>query len=245
MKGLSLYMMVEATASKIEEENKLANAIENATSMTVKDLQSLSKRKAVVPSSFNLLLAVLRTFANFLCACFGARCHLLMELVSDVISPLATMRLQAKANMAATTRASIMWATLQQTKHFARGKMVVGPAGLMGEWKTMTNNFNLLGMPSDIAGTQEQILPALPPPIKIPYPTLPKRPREHEPWGEEKQHKKGGKQGVHDDVKYTMIIHPLIKEKLTPLVPKTVPIKKLLQIANIRSVQDIFPQTFV
>ena len=150
MKGLSLYMMVEATASEIEEENKLANAIENATSMTVKDLQSLSKRKAVVPSSFNLLLAVLRTFANFLCACFGARCHLLMELVSDVISPLATMRLQAKANMAATTRASIMWATLQQTKHFARRKMMVGPAGLMGEWKTMTNNitstmdFNLL-----------------------------------------------------------------------------------------------------
>jgi hypothetical protein len=150
MKGLSPYMMVEATASEIEEENELANAIENASSTTVKNLQSLSERKAVVPGSFHLLLAVLRTFANFLYACFGTRCRLLVELVADVITPLATMRLQAKANVAATTRASIMWATLQQTKHFARRKMMVGPAGLMGEWKTMTNNitstmdFNLL-----------------------------------------------------------------------------------------------------
>jgi hypothetical protein len=72
MKGLSPYLMVEATASEIEEENELANAIENATSTTVKDLQNLSKRKAVVPGSFTLLIAVLRTFANFLCAFFGA-----------------------------------------------------------------------------------------------------------------------------------------------------------------------------
>jgi hypothetical protein len=250
MKGLSPYLMVEATASEIEEENELANAIENATSTTVKDLQNLSKRKAVVPGSFTILIAVLRTFANFLCACFGARCRLLMELVHDVISPLALMRPQAKANMAATTRASIMWATLLQTKHFARGKMVVGREGLIGEWKTMTNNIastmniNFLGMPSDIAGTA-QILPALPPPIKALYPALPKRPRggEHEPWGEERQHKKGGKPSGHDDVKYAMIVHPLIKEKLTPLVPKTVPIKKLLEIAGIRRTQDIFPGT--
>jgi hypothetical protein len=32
-----------------------------------------------------------------------------------------------------------MWATLQQTKHFARGKRTVGPTtGLIGEWKMMT-----------------------------------------------------------------------------------------------------------
>jgi hypothetical protein len=95
MKGLSPYMMVEATASKIEEENELADAIENASFTTVKDLQSLLKRKAVVPGSFHLLLVVvLRTFThNFLCACFGARCRLLVDLVADIITPLATMRL--------------------------------------------------------------------------------------------------------------------------------------------------------
>ena len=102
-----------------------------------------------------------------------------------------------------------------------------------------TMNINFLGMPSDIAGTA-QILPALPPPIKAPYPTHPKRPRggEQESWGEEKQHKKGGKPSGHNDDKYVMIVHPLIKEKLTPLVPKTVPIKKLLEIANIRRTQE-------
>ena len=42
-----MHMMVEGTASEIEIENQLTNAIENATSTTVKDLQSLSKRKAV------------------------------------------------------------------------------------------------------------------------------------------------------------------------------------------------------
>ena len=60
MKGLSPYFMVE-------EENELADAIDNASSTTVKDLQSLLKRKATVPGSFQLLIVVLRT--NLLYAC--------------------------------------------------------------------------------------------------------------------------------------------------------------------------------
>jgi hypothetical protein len=146
--------------------------------------------------------------------------------------------------MAATTRASIMWATLQQTKHFARGKMMVGPAGLIGKWKTMTNNiastmdFNLLGMPSDIAGTAA-ILPSLPP--TPPFKTPPKRPRELDQLGDKRQYKKGGSQGVQDDQKYAMIVHSIIKEKLTPIVPKTLALKKLIAFANIRRIEDIFP----
>lgn len=67
MKGLSPYFMVEATVAEIEEENELADAIDNASSTTVKDLQSLLKRKATVPGSFQLLIVVLRT--NLLYAC--------------------------------------------------------------------------------------------------------------------------------------------------------------------------------
>jgi hypothetical protein len=38
-----------------------------------------------------------------------------------------------------------------------------------------------------------------------------------------------------------MIVHPIIKEKLTPIVPKILPLKKLIMAANIRSIEDIFP----
>ena len=80
MKGLSPYFMVEATATEIvEEENELADAIDNASSTTVKDLQSLLKRKSTFLGSFQeLLIVVLRTFTNLLYATSGARCRLLL-----------------------------------------------------------------------------------------------------------------------------------------------------------------------
>jgi hypothetical protein len=101
-----------------------------------------------------------------------------------------------------------------------------------------TMDFNLLGMPSDIAG-------------KVPLPPTPattpaKRPREPAQKGGYKQttSKKGGSYEK-EDPKYSMTVHLIINVKLTPFVPQGCALAKFMNINNIKSVRDIFPNTTI
>jgi len=124
VKGLSPFAVPHLTESEIDDFNDHAEAIHEATSTSVADVQS-NKIKAKAPKSFEELLRHLKRFANLLFAIFGEGCKMLIALLST-IEDLDNYNDTARANTSATTMAAIMWIVMQQSRHFAAGKMSGG-----------------------------------------------------------------------------------------------------------------------
>ena len=124
------------------------------------DILTLAKQlKPATPSSFASLLGTLRTCANLLGICFGKRSPLYVDLLSNVIAPLAQWTETAKGAVATSTIGAIMWAIFKRTRYFAQGNMHGDKKKYTAEWKVMqlsiesASNFTLLNCPASISRT--------------------------------------------------------------------------------------------
>ena len=240
MKGLTPYTMAPMTAREIESEHDYAAAVAASTSTTVADHQNLKKRKATAPTTYSILLEILKTYTNLLGRLFTRLCPLYTCLISDVINHLMRLSNTAKAALTKPTLAAILWAVYKQTKHFVLGEMTP-TNGLVPEWETLVlairskQNITFLDIPHELAGTPS-----------FPTPKPPKRPRLEE---EKKENDKGrpGPQAPANKPRHIPIkmeVHPIIKEKLSIALPKTpFSLKKLAEACKINHLKHIFPDT--
>ena len=99
----------------VQAASELHNAMSEAITKTKDDVLTLAKQlKPATPKSFTSFIGMLHTFDNLLGICFGKRSPLYMDLLSDVIAPLAQWTETAKGAVAPSTLAAIMWAFFQQ-----------------------------------------------------------------------------------------------------------------------------------
>ena len=174
----------------------------------------------------------MRTFANLIRVLFSGDSPFYLALKSDLICSLAKWPEIAKAKVAPTTLAAIMWAVFMQSRHFAHGRMISADPTLdpktCPEWATMImkikggKDFTLLSAPLPLSGKQVP-LPPHPSPLP-PAPLLTDNPFEPPTKTRCK----------------TCKIHPLIKKHLTDIIPYGCSIRKLAGICSIKP-SAIFP----
>ena len=238
MKGLSPYLFSAITAEEVEHDTNFADAVRNSGASTVSDLQKLKQKKASSPSSHQVLVSTLKTFANTLERLFSGRGPLYMVLRANIITPLTKLNNLAKSLIKKTTLASIMWGCYKQAQHYAMGQMT-GPTALVAEWQIMTQNilggaqdFKFLEVPIAISGNTIEEKPLTLPPkakAKIPPPNT-----SGEPALEPSPPKRK---------KIKVEIHPTIKSKITTILPNKLNMRKLTTACNLQSARNIFPQS--
>ena len=240
MKGLSPYICMPRSEADVQAASDLHNATTEATTKTKDDVLTLAKQlKPATPKSFTSLLGTLRTFANLLGICFGKRSPLYVDLVSDVIAPLAQWTETAKGAVAPSTLATIMWAIFKQARHFAQGNMKGQRKKYTAEWKVMllsiesASDFTLLNCPASISGTSSN-----PPTQQYSGSEGANKRKVQEDMGVPP----GGspsKQG-----KRSMEIHPLIKTQVTGILPPKISVSEICKLCN-TTANKIFPGTRV
>jgi hypothetical protein len=130
--GLSPFQMVDMSDDEVASINANVEAIDNATSVSVSDIQSLKKKMhAKVPSDAGEFLTLLKRYANLLVALFSADCPL-FQCVVTIITALRRYSPQAHKAMTQTTKASILWVILKQSRIFA-----IGETDILAEFKEM------------------------------------------------------------------------------------------------------------
>ena len=186
MKCLSPYLVSPRTDTEIEAALALHRALTEASTVSTEELLKAKKHlKPVVPKTFQELLNVMRTFANLIRVLFSGGSPFYLALKSDLICSLAKWPEIAKAKVAPTTLAAIMWAVFMQSRHFAHGRMISSNPSqdpkTCPEWATMImkikggEDFTLLSAPLPLSGKTTP----LPPP---PFPHLPSPPTADNPF---------------------------------------------------------------
>ena len=142
MKCLSPYLVSPRTNTEIEAALSLHHALAEASTVsTDKLLKACKQIKPVMPKTFQELLNVLRTYANLIRVLFSGTSHFYLTLKSDLIFALVRWPENAKAKVAPTTLAAIMWAVFMQSRHFTHCRMVPRHPGddpaTCPEWATM------------------------------------------------------------------------------------------------------------
>ncbi len=103
--------------------------------------KSKSKVKASVPDTSENFLAMLKHYANLLCALFSSQCPLYAQMYNLVISALSDISQTARDQLSHGTKVSILWIVLLQSRHFAHGNMV-GNKALLGSFSSMMNHLH-------------------------------------------------------------------------------------------------------
>ena len=135
-KGLTPFAVPCLTESEVTSQNDLADALDAASSTTVRDHSSL-KLIATAPASFDGLVKRIKRFGNLIFAVFGENSALFMQL-EDMIIALDTYGEYARSTMSHQTIASILWITHLQARHYSAGAMK-GKKALKAEFTTMMN----------------------------------------------------------------------------------------------------------
>jgi hypothetical protein len=135
-KGLTPFAVPCLSESEVTEQNDMAEALDSASSTTVKDHSTL-KLVASAPTTFDSLVKRIKRFGNLLYAIFGETSALFMQL-EDMITALDAYGEHARASMTHQTIASILWITHIQARHYAAGAMK-GDTALKAEFTNMMN----------------------------------------------------------------------------------------------------------
>ena len=135
-KGLTPFAVPCLSEADVTSQNDMAEALDAASSTTVKDHSSL-KLVASAPKSFDGLVKRIKRFGNLLYAVFGECSSLFMQL-EDMITALDAYGEYARSTMSHQTIASILWITHIQARHYAAGAMK-GDKALKAEFTTMMN----------------------------------------------------------------------------------------------------------
>ena len=240
MKGLSPFLFAPQTAEDIAEATTYARAVAKSTATTVEDLQKLSK-KAKAPQTITMLISLLKTFANVLEKLLSPGCPLLIRLVKDAIVPLVQLSPIARQVFSRESIAAIAWAVYHQAMFFAQGDMV-GKTPLTSEWVQMTNAVKGGGRSLENYSIPTALANRAPPtsPIKESREAADDdadqdggakgkgRKKAKKVKGNEKDTEEGKGPG-----KRTMEINPIIKAKITPVLPEFLNIKKLCTLCDV------------
>ena len=135
-KGLTPFAVPCLSESDVTSQNDMAEALESASSTTVKDHSSL-KLVASAPTTFDGLVKRIKRFGNLLFAIFGETSALFMQL-EDMIIALDVYGEYARSSMTHQTIASILWITHIQARHYSAGAMT-GDKALKAEFTNMMN----------------------------------------------------------------------------------------------------------
>jgi hypothetical protein len=135
-KGLTPFAVPCLSESEVTSQNDMAEALESASSTTVKDHSTL-KLVASAPTTFDGLVKRVKRFGNLLFAIFGDTSALFMQL-EDMITALDAYGEHARKSMSHQTIASILWITHIQSRHYAAGAMK-GDKALKAEFTNMMN----------------------------------------------------------------------------------------------------------
>jgi len=234
MKGLSPYLFATQTAEEIAAATAYSDAVSTSTSTTVGDLQKLSK-KARSPTTVPTLIDLLKTFANALEKLYNPGCPFRRRLIKDAIVPLVTLPPSARSIFSKESIAAVAWAVYSQSMFFVQGRMV-GPNPLTPEWVQMTNSLKgggrsleiysvPIALANRLAIIEESASEDEGPPLKTKKKKKKKRNKDQEDDGNEIIGKKP---------KITMELHPLIKEKITSVLPDFLELKKLCSLCDIK-----------
>ena len=121
-KGLTIFAVPTMSDLEYNKINDTADALEKATTTTVKDISS-SSFQAESLKTFAQLLTLIKRFVNLLYAIFGKFCPLLLEL-DKVVKFLEEYGETAISRMSKNTMASVTWIIHLQARHFTDGLMV-------------------------------------------------------------------------------------------------------------------------
>ena len=135
-KGLTPFAVPCLSESEVTTQNDMADALDAASSTTVKDHSSL-KLVASTPNSFDGLVKRIKRFGNLLYAIFGDTSSLFMQM-EDMIVALDSYGEYARSTMTTQTIASILWITHLQARHYSAGAMK-GDKAIKAEFTTMMN----------------------------------------------------------------------------------------------------------
>jgi hypothetical protein len=135
-KGLTPFAVPCLSESEVTNQNDLAEALEAASSTTVKDHSTL-KLVASAPTSFDGLVKRIKRFGNLLFAIFGDTSSLFMQM-EDMVTAFDAYGEYARSTMTHQTIASILWITHLQARHYAAGAMK-GDEAIKAEFTTMMN----------------------------------------------------------------------------------------------------------
>jgi hypothetical protein len=135
-KGLTPFAVPCLSESEVTAQNDQADALEAASSTTVKDHSTL-KLIASAPTSFDGLVKRIKRFGNLLFAVFGDTSALFMQ-IEDMIIALDSYGEYARTTMSHQTIASILWILHLQARHYSAGAMK-GSKALKAEFTMMMN----------------------------------------------------------------------------------------------------------
>ena len=134
-KGLTPYAVPPLTDLEIDTINDKAEALELATTTTVKDHTS-STLEAKSPTTFSKLVQLLKRFCNILVALFGRGCPLYVEILA-LVKHLEGYGDYAKGNMNQQTMSSIVWLVHLQAREFSAGLMTGNGEGVLAAFSVM------------------------------------------------------------------------------------------------------------
>ena len=120
-KGLTIYCVPDLSEDAIEKLNEASQALDIATTTTVKDVTAC-RRVAETPPNFNALLMQLKRYCTLLMTLFGRESPLLIVVI-QMVESLEGYGDFARRMMSLQTIAGIMWVLHTQSRNFAAGLM--------------------------------------------------------------------------------------------------------------------------
>ena len=240
-KGLTVFAFACLSETDVDTHNELAEALEAATTTTIRDITSI-KMKATTPTSFDDLLKRIKRFGNFLYAIFGCSSPLFMQL-EDVVGDLEEYQDIARSSMSRQTMASMLWVIHLQARRYSAGLMM-GNNALLPEFVTMCNHIKTK-MPIQHGDVPQTLL------ISPNKPTGPSNPKKnnYDPKNETNKENQNKKAKVEtEDKDHWKVIyhdkeyHPKIKAAMEPFLKwyKLPMIKQMCHVSRC-SVNDLFP----
>ena len=123
MDGLSPFVCASLDEDEVARINTQAEMIDSATSVTVQDLAKVKKAlKASVPEEASDFLDMIKAFANLIFALFTANCPL-FRAIKTIVDALKSFSKEARKALNTSSKASILWIILLQSRRFASGDM--------------------------------------------------------------------------------------------------------------------------
>ena len=121
--GLSPFAVLDIDEDEVARINDADEALTRASLMTFQDLKHLkSATKPKIPETSDEFMLTLKRFANLLFAIFSEDC-LLFKCLIQIVNSLKKFSRSARIAMTNTTKASILWIILLQSRQFSIGNM--------------------------------------------------------------------------------------------------------------------------
>ena len=132
MEGLTPFAMRDLNEDEVARLNDEQDLLNSASLVSVADLRGQrNKDKISIPTEAADFMLMLKRYANFLFAAFSETCPL-FHAVREVVRALREYSREARKRMSLSTKASILWIILLQSRQFSLGEV-----NLLCEFTTM------------------------------------------------------------------------------------------------------------